>query len=194
MAKILRNLERRLWRYERIRAYEKNDEFRQIEDELKTDDGYYRFDAGKTFRQFDIMDEIQPWWLRIVDNTLRALEDLTDIPRKKYRAVKRFYQRGKRGWADEDLWNFDAYLASVISGGLHGLADIAHGFPSDLREFEDKQEVEELFQAWVDSLHRNADCIALYNAGNMRPDNPETLDEVHESLIWVVENFGDLWD
>ena len=32
--------------------------------------------------------------------------------------IKRFYQRGKRGWADSDVWNFDYYLSKIISEGL----------------------------------------------------------------------------
>jgi len=37
--------------------------------------------------------------------------------------VKSFIQRGIRGWSDSDTWNFDYYLAKVISEGVEHLRD-----------------------------------------------------------------------
>jgi hypothetical protein len=35
--------------------------------------------------------------------------------------IKSFFQRGFRGWADEDTWDLDFYLATVISQSLKHL-------------------------------------------------------------------------
>ncbi len=51
---------------------------------------------------------------------------------RPWRAVKWFVQRGRRGWSDRDVWNFDHYLASVIVGGLKQLEEHRHGYPSEL--------------------------------------------------------------
>jgi hypothetical protein len=48
--------------------------------------------------------------------------------------IKTFFQRGKRGWANSDTWNFDYYLAKVISEGVLHLYKCQHGHPSDLTE------------------------------------------------------------
>jgi hypothetical protein len=37
------------------------------------------------------------------------------------RYIKRFWQRGIRGYGDSDVWNFDYYLATVISSGVKHL-------------------------------------------------------------------------
>ena len=47
--------------------------------------------------------------------------------------IKYFIQRGKRGYADRDAWNFDYYLAKVISGGIDKLIKEVHGHPCDLK-------------------------------------------------------------
>ena len=39
--------------------------------------------------------------------------------------VRRFIQRGRRGWAKCDAWSFDCYLAKVISEGIEYL--VTHG-------------------------------------------------------------------
>ena len=48
--------------------------------------------------------------------------------------IKSFFQRGFRGWADEDTWDFDLYLAEVISKGLRHLKKYHHGCPIDIYE------------------------------------------------------------
>jgi hypothetical protein len=47
------------------------------------------------------------------------------------RAIKRFFQRGWRGWADEDTWNFDLYLARVIAEGVRHHKKYQCGIPSE---------------------------------------------------------------
>jgi len=53
--------------------------------------------------------------------------------------IKRFYQRGKRGWAESDTWNFDYYLSKVISEGVKHLQKTVHGCPTNLTFKEWKQ-------------------------------------------------------
>lgn len=50
--------------------------------------------------------------------------------------TKWFYQRGKRGYSDCDVWGFDSYLAEIITNGCRQLAKQKHGYPQDLTEEE----------------------------------------------------------
>lgn len=52
---------------------------------------------------------------------------LEERPRK----IKSFFQRGWRGWADEDTWNFDMYLAQIISEGIKHHKKYQTGIPSE---------------------------------------------------------------
>lgn len=40
-------------------------------------------------------------------------------------------QRSKRGYSDEDVWSFDRYLATIISGGVSRLKN-GNGIPSEI--------------------------------------------------------------
>lgn len=46
--------------------------------------------------------------------------------------IKWFFQRGWRGYADCDTWDFHSYLCKVIPGGLKQLAEENVGCPRDL--------------------------------------------------------------
>ena len=54
------------------------------------------------------------------------------IPRK----IKLYCQRAKRGFADEDLWNLDYFLAGVISKSMRELIKQKHGYPAEMTEEE----------------------------------------------------------
>ena len=57
---------------------------------------------------------------------------LIDNPRYFVDNIKYFIQRGKRGYSDDDLMDFDIYLAKVISGGTKDLIEIANAVPDEL--------------------------------------------------------------
>jgi|TARA_Y100000310_G_C20601248_1_gene773165 hypothetical protein len=57
---------------------------------------------------------------------LRFLKNIADIPRE----IKWFWQRGRRGYSDCDVWGFDTYLAKVIPGGLRALRDLENSHPA----------------------------------------------------------------
>jgi hypothetical protein len=48
------------------------------------------------------------------------------------RRVVWFIQRGRRGWADCDLWNMDTHIARLNVEMLTELRRIAHGYPAGL--------------------------------------------------------------
>lgn len=73
------------------------------------------------------------WWLKA--NGVRV----------KVRQVRRFVQRGRRGWADEDVWNLNLHLAGVIAGSVEALRTTGHCHPHELTEEE-----------WDDILQRIA--------------------------------------
>ena len=50
------------------------------------------------------------------------------------RKIRNFIQRGTRGYSDEDLWDFDLYLAKIISTGLEQFKKSNHGIPCDIHD------------------------------------------------------------
>jgi hypothetical protein len=96
--------------------------------------------------------------------------------------IKSFYQRGRRGWADEDVWGFDNYLAKIIAEGLEELAKISHGIPTSFfseevrqgwergedNSHEDNEKAAQAHIAWLE------DKISWFKWYNTYYDLPET--------------------
>jgi hypothetical protein len=60
--------------------------------------------------------------------------------RYRLRKVIFFFQRGRRGWSDEDMWDACGYLDKVISGMLIDLADRGSSCgPKELEEIDEKR-------------------------------------------------------
>jgi len=84
----------------------------------------------KKYKDFETMvNDIKStynWWDKFIMlpkmNWLRwTIYNLPDVPRDTYLNIKWFIQRGKRGYADCDVWNFDYYLSDVIVNALKEL-------------------------------------------------------------------------
>jgi len=65
------------------------------------------------------------------------------LPGDIRRNIRDFIQRGRRGWANSDIWSFDYYLSKVIAKGLYHLKEHRHSHPGDLTEGQ-----------WVDILNK----------------------------------------
>lgn len=52
------------------------------------------------------------------------------------RKLKWFYQRGKRGYADRDVWSLDNYLNSWMPQAIRDLRDQDHGHPAGICDCE----------------------------------------------------------
>jgi len=60
-----------------------------------------------------------------------------------WRDILAFIQRGKRGWANRDVWGFGKHLSKIILEGLKHLKQYQNGHPGDLTE-----------EQWIDILNQ----------------------------------------
>ncbi len=51
-----------------------------------------------------------------------------------HKEINWFFQRGRRGYSDCDVWEFHSYLSKVIYNGLVQLKEIKHGVPATLNK------------------------------------------------------------
>jgi hypothetical protein len=78
-------------------------------------------------------------------------------PKGFYYTVKYFFQRGKRGYSDRDVWNLDNYLSKVIKNSVRELRMTTI---SDNEEFKNILiEIEYLFK--VNEEISNGKCVYL---------------------------------
>jgi len=97
--------------------------------------------------------------------------------------IKAFVQRGRRGYADRDVWGFDYYLSTVISKGIDKLIKDVHGYPCDLKNIEE----------WESILRkiRKVFKLALIDTRNFTKKEEKEYDEG-----WKLfkKYFNNLWD
>ena len=107
-----------------------------------------------------------------------------------FRKIKKAYQRAARGYADEDIWSLDMYLAKWMPDALRQLKNQKHGIPI---EFLDSTEEWDVI---MDTM------IAGFEAArDIQEFNFETNQECEVLLdIWqkggtlFVKHFFSLWD
>jgi hypothetical protein len=103
------------------------------------------------------------------------------------RSLRAFWQRGRRGWADEDVWSFHSYLARVIREGIRELACINHGHPAELTVSEWAAILAEIEEGmWAATRLDEASYIG---------DNPETDKALFDTAMTNLHKwFFALWD
>lgn len=112
----------------------------------------------------------------------------------KYRLAGMFH-RAWYGWAAKDTWSFDGYLATVIAGGLHHLADNNCGCPGHFVEKYGETNGR-CFLEWNAWLRRTAYWFEEY-ADDFGPDwlDLERRAYFHNVILpEFCENFSALWD
>jgi len=77
--------------------------------------------------------------------------------------IKWFIQRGKRGYADCDIWDFSDYLTDIIIAGLKILKENQHGCPS---QFWDKEAVNNECHKWQEILEKMIQGFEAYKQVN----------------------------
>ena len=83
-------------------------------------------------------------------NIWYPLQRMFDI-KYKYLNVKWFIQRGKRGYADCDVWDISSYLTSITLPMLKRFKEGGHGYPGMLTyEIWDKK-LATMIEAWEEA-------------------------------------------
>lgn len=77
------------------------------------------------------------WWVKNPHRLIPETYDHID------REIRKFYQRGTRGWADEDTCSLDHYILSWLPDALEKVAQDAHGAPLDFGY--SKKEIEHFY-------------------------------------------------
>lgn len=128
-----------------------------------------------------------PWHVRFKRSVWRPITDkLTGRSSWPLQTLKSRRQRAKRGWADSDVWNMDAYLSLVIADMLKHLAEtttgVPHEFDPESNDWETwLKDTAELFRSYT------IDCKTL-------DEEQQALLNVKAGLIRLWDKWGSLWD
>jgi len=97
--------------------------------------------------------------------------------------IKCFIQRGREGYSDKDLWDFDCYLAKVISNGLQRLKE--KGLTSYPPELVSVKEWENVLNIIIEGFREK-----------LKACNYDTYDfkKVNKALELLSKYFNHFWD
>lgn len=142
------------------------------------------------------MDKDMKIWERIYYFFVRNW----DRADRRLRNIKFFWQRGKKGYSDLDVWGFDAYLCKVMVGGLTKLIDNLHGHPY---EFGDTHPDDPL-AAWsavlkemregFEAAHKIIDPHSVDDDYEVMANYKELEDKFNRGMDLFKKYFFDLWD
>ena len=111
------------------------------------------------------------------------------------RTIRRFIERGRKGYCHEDMWSFDYWLSDLITRGLKEFKASCHTYPS--------QDV--TWEEWQDILDEMISCFEIQNRGIDNLPAKEFL-KIHEErmiqkkvalnrgLELLEKYYYDLWD
>ena len=135
-----------------------------------------------------LLNRKYPWYQELYWWFLRLLRK----PGEGHQAVRFFFQRGFRGYADIDWWNLNDYLSEWIPGALRKIRD-GHGYPG--RGEADTPE------KWRKILNKMIKGFEAYKEkDNLRADKNylkrwEKLDkEQKEGMREFIKWYDSLWD
>jgi len=102
-----------------------------------------------------------------------------------WRRIYWFFQRGYRGFGDNDTWDFDNYLATVISQGLRHFKKYYHGTEPTKKEI---QTIIDGFEANLKMMNNNL---------QYKPKSKEYFIlkiKFHRGMELLEKYFNYLWD
>lgn len=123
-----------------------------------------------------------------------------------FRKIKSFIQRGRRGYADEDLWDFHRYLSGIIPPAVRHLKENIYGCPHELY---DQSRVNDECHKWESILEEIAQGFdaakIIADRSFMRTDEDGKLnfneDEYKNQMIkynrgmeLLKKHFFGMWD
>ena len=111
------------------------------------------------------------------------------------KCLRRFIERGRKGYTREDLWSFDNFLSNLIANGLTEFKENCHGYPSKDMTWEE----------WMSTLDEMIDCFreqtrSMENltgenlVGAWRKRHECQKEKLHRGLQLLERFWYDLWD
>src|SRR5260221_6514275 len=154
------------------------------EEKLVVDDG----DMDAFFAEMEAINR-GPWLKRVWYYRGYYIRLPYRWPRERWRELLAFFERGKKGWAVEDTWDMDRYLARVIAQMTKHLSEHNHGCsPKFFDETKDNP-----CEVWEARLRELSAAFAAYNDFLDSPDKWQ-LDMGNIQYDKLIERMRPLFD
>jgi hypothetical protein len=139
------------------------------------------------FAEMETARKHDPWWLTATLHIHWWMQK--HGPSATWANVKAFWQRGRRGWADRDVWNLDHYLSTVIRDSVNHLNETKHGWPGDPMTYE---EWGQILTEISEGMQAHLDVVDILKT---EPDEHPALDAKRDlAFQHLTKYWGHLWD
>jgi len=104
--------------------------------------------------------------------------------------IKWFIQRGRRGYADCDVWWLCTYLSEWLPKALRQLAKETHGAPNDLFDGTGER-----WEKVLETMAQGFEARNIIDENLPEKEEEERLERIaNKGLLLFVKYFKDLWD
>jgi len=107
-----------------------------------------------------------------------------------FRAIKYFYQRGRRGYSDRDLWDLSCYLSDMLSRALSDLKKNKHGYPPELTEKKWDRILTDMQSGFLAQLA----LMDINTVTDSKEYTKELTAKMNKGLKLFAKHYMDLWD
>lgn len=112
-----------------------------------------------------------------------------------FSGLRRFIERGCKGYCYEDLWEFNNWLSNLIANGLREFKQNCHTYPNDCDNWEEWMailgEMIECFEEQSKNIENLPDKNLIETWNKRRAYKKEKL---HRGLKLLEKYYYDLWD
>ena len=117
------------------------------------------------------------------------------------RAIRRFIERGRKGYCYEDLWNWDYFFSKLVSNSLREFKANCHAYPGQDVTWEEWMVILDEMIECFDEQWRNTDNNIPFKPGtriidgdvlNKRQRRKE--EKLHRGLELLEKYYYGLWD
>lgn len=139
-----------------------------------------------------------PWYKEIYYKIYRFFYRIGEIPRE----IKWFFQRGKNGYAECDVWSLCNYLEEWLPKAIRDLKENISGCPSELYDKENKGKECERWENILEKIIQGFEASrSLSNLDFFTEDNKidkkkeeELNRKFNEGMKLFAKYFNNLWD
>lgn len=111
-----------------------------------------------------------------------------------FKGLRRFIERGRKGYCYEDLWSFNNWLSKTIARGLREFKENVHGYPNDIDNFEEWLAIlDEMIECFEEQT-RTIDNLDGDFLARWQRRQEYQRDKLHRGLALLEKYYYDLWN